>query len=47
MFLGVNLTMGNNGATATDKSAHKQMIGIVVKRPFDAAGVLTSVGWQM
>ena len=38
--------MCNNGATLTDKSAHKQMIGIVMNRTYDAAGAPTSVGWQ-
>lgn len=39
--------MCNNVATVTDKSAHKQMSMIVMSRMYDAAGVLTSVGWQM
>lgn len=39
--------MCNNGATVTDKSAHKQMIRIVMNGMYDAAGALTSVGRQM
>lgn len=36
----------NNGATVTDKYAHKQMIGIVMNRMYDAPGAPASVGWQ-
>lgn len=39
--------MCNNGASATDKSAHKQMSVIVMSRMYDAPGVVTSVRWQM